>query len=197
VTAIVEALAGSKLIAALIGVGMLMISAAVLWAVALYARAVAQTERLKGLIAEGDTREARVQARNGGSTLRPFLEALTGDPIPPIPRSVTTEAVLIGLVVSPPIALLAVGFELLKTAQKLEAMPIAAAMMTGVVILLPLSIVAVVVIGHLGVRTSRAVRCACVALLNDQVRTGTLRERHSVPPPRPRPSQPAEKEGAS
>jgi hypothetical protein len=197
VTAIIEALSGSKLIAALIGVGVLMISAAVLWAVALYTRALTQTDRLKGLIAGGDTREARVQARNGGSTLRPFLEALTGDPIPPIARSVSTDAVLIGLVVLPPIALVAVGFELLKTAQKLEAMPIAAAMMTGVVILLPLSIAAVVIIGHLGVRTSRAVRCACVALLLDQVRSGGFRERHSNPPPRPRPSQPAEKESAS
>jgi hypothetical protein len=108
------------------------------------------------------------------------------------------DALLIAMVALPPISLLAVGFGLLKSADKLEAMPIAAALMTGIVILIPLSITGAVIIAHLGVRTSRAVRCACVALLYDQLRAGPTRDRISNPPPRPRASQPpAERESAS
>jgi hypothetical protein len=171
----IETLLGSKVIAGLIAGGLLAILGALISAVVFHRITAGAVSRLTELVSGGDTREARVQARNAGSALSPFLEALKGEPITPVPRPILRDTVLVAIALSPPLLLPLIG-ELLLDAAGASSAALAASVLIGMALLLPASLVSVVWIIHLGVRSSRAVRAACVVLLASQVRAAVLKK---------------------
>jgi hypothetical protein len=185
----------SKLLLTLVCGGLIVMAATILTALWWHRSAVGYATRLAELVARGETREARIQARNAGSALFPFLDALSGDAQRPATRSIRRDAVLMLLAMFPPTALwLAVGFGALRGPADVELASTAAGLMIATSILLPVALLACTTIVHFGARTSRAVRGACVPLMVEQLRTAQARERgepRSTQPPAPARPDPA------
>lgn len=165
-----EALADSSLGLPLTLAGALCSLAPLVIVALLHRSRLAALAQLTALVGEGQAHEARVLARSGGAAMRPLLDALSGAsdrPASPLP---IRELLLAAVALIPPFVVPLYGFGALERAPAAETVPGIAGLLAGAAILIPLSAICAAVIVHLGIRGSRAVRSAGIAILAQQAR---------------------------
>ncbi|MFO0722247.1 MAG: hypothetical protein U1E65_00605 [Myxococcota bacterium] len=122
------------------------------------------------LTARGNVQEARVIARNGGVRTIALLRALSGERPDESILVLVFDAVLAGFAMLPLVAGVLSAVLLQSAAPSPETPKAMGSLFAAVSVFAPLSVLAAVVVVHLGRSGSRAMREACFELLEHQLK---------------------------
>lgn len=129
-----------------------------------------RSSRLLLLFLEGKADQARIQARNSGKSLQPLLLALGGELAAPSPRSLLADLGWIVLLSLGPLGLLAHSLGRLVARDGQDKTPVAAALVIGLAVLLPVTTLAASAIVQLSRQTARALRGHCITVIAKTVK---------------------------
>ena len=169
---VIDAFTQSTAAATLVGAGLAVMAVAVFIAGLLHRTNVGAIDGLVALAVDGKAHEARIRTRRAGSALKPLLAVLGADPRPPPAMPIVQSLVLAAVCLLPLLALPVYALAALSGPAGAHTLPLTIALMGGIAVLLPCALASAIIVAHLGARTARAVRAACVRVLAMHVQPG-------------------------
>jgi hypothetical protein len=162
VSALIDAMLAAQAVTTLVLAGFVVVLFAVIVTV-LRGRATRRhLEQTLALIEKNRIQEARIHARGAGSAAMPLVVALSSEPTIPSQASSLSALLWATISVLPVVALVTFGVTVMTETTNAHTIPTATAIMIGLSVLIPSSVLGCVTIAHVSARSTRWVRSICI-----------------------------------